>query len=59
VAAALAVERLVLDGDGVDGDAVAGVGLQVLDEVLGVGVVVLGVEVVAVGCADELLRGYC
>lgn len=47
----LAVEWLVLNGDGIDSHATVGKGLDVLDKVIGVCVCVLRVEVVVVGGA--------
>lgn len=56
VAAALAVQGLVLQRDGVDGGALALVGLQVFHEVLRVLRVVLRVELVVVRVACEDLQ---
>lgn len=46
VAAALVVQRLVLNRDGVDGDAVAGVGSKILNKVSRISAIVLRVKLV-------------
>lgn len=56
MASALAIKGLILDGDGVDGDAVVCVGVEVVDKVLGVLFIKLRVEIVALGSTDELLK---
>lgn len=55
MAPSLAVERLILNGNGINFDTKAGVSLKIRDEVSGIGLIVLRIEIVALSCANKFL----